>query len=382
MKHLITLLLFSFVFLRSHPAPAQEKLFDLADKMIDLFSGEIPLDSNQHPIKWVVAPVIAYAPETSWQFGVGGKILFKPRGVGEMERISFISFAVRYTLNNQLTTSPEYTIFLQDEKYIHRGELAYIRFPQLYFGVGNNTPASNEEIFSYNTVSFEHLLYRNIFDKLYAGVGFRVASNFNIEIEEDGLLQSEQPIGILANQAVGLDIGLMFDSRNNVLSTTHGILAEFRQRFHKKWLGSDFDYIVGELDIRSYWQPFTSRRDIIAWQLYGYFSDGETPFTELASLGGDMIMRGYYEGRYLDNHLLTTQIEYRFPIWRDLGAVAFAGIGDVANHFQDFNVPDIKYSIGAGLRYALIPEENLNIRFDFAVGKETTNFYINISEAF
>lgn len=382
MKHIAFAFLLFSCLLSSYTAPAQDKLFDLADKVVELFSGEIPLDSGQYPVKWVVAPVVAYAPETSWQFGVGGKVLFRPRSVGKVERTSFVSFAVRYTLNNQLTTSPEYTIFLRNEKYIHRGELTYTKFPRLYFGIGNNTPVNNREAFSYNTISFEHLLYRNVFNKLYTGIGFRVANNFNIEIEEDGLLQSGQPVGVLTNQAVGLDLGIMFDSRNNALSTTHGVLAEFRQRFHKKWLGSDFDYAVGELDVRAYWQPSANRRDIIAWQLYGYFSDGETPFTELAGLGGDMIMRGYYDGRYLDNHLLATQVEYRFTIWRELGGVAFAGIGDVTNRFLNFNFPDIKHSLGAGLRYALIPEENLNIRLDFAAGKETTNFYINISESF
>ncbi len=382
MRKLFVLFFFSTIVIQSSAVFAQKQLFDLADNVIDFFSGEIPLDSNRHPIKWVVAPVVAYAPETSWQFGIGGKVLFKPKSVGETERTSFVSFAARYTLNQQLTTSPEYTIFLRNEKYIHRGELAYIKFPQLYYGIGNDTPISNEEIFSYNTISFEHLLYRNIIDKLYAGIGFRMASNYNIEIEEEGLLQTEQPLGIFSNQAVGFDVGLMFDNRDNVLSTTHGILAEFRQRFYRKWLGSDFTYAVGELDVRAYWKPRPDWQGIFAWQLYSYFSEGDTPFTELAPLGGDMIMRGYYEGRYLDNAMAATQVEYRFPVWRALGAVAFAGVGDVANNFYDFTLPDIKYSIGAGLRYVLIPEENLNIRLDFALGKETSNFYINISEAF
>ena len=52
-------------------------MLSLADRVIDFFSGEIPLRRNEHPIQWVVAPVVAYAPETSWQFGVGGKVLFR-----------------------------------------------------------------------------------------------------------------------------------------------------------------------------------------------------------------------------------------------------------------------------------------------------------------
>ena len=359
-----------------------EGLLGLADRVIDFFSGEIPLKENTHPIQWVVAPVVAYAPETSWQFGVGGKVLFRPKRALASARTSFIAFAVRYTLNQQLLASPDYTLFSYNERYIQRGEIAYIQFPRLYYGIGNDTPTENEELFSSTLFSIEHLVYRNVFDKLYAGLGFRYAVTYNLEAVEDGLLASEGVVGLGGNQAVGWDLGLMFDNRDNVLSTTSGVLAEFRQRFHQRWLGSDFDYSVGVLDVRHYTKPFSNRQDIIASQLYGYFSFGDTPFTELAPLGGDMIMRGYYEGRYLDNLLLAWQTEYRIHLWKNLGAVGFVGLGDVAEEFRGFNIPDLKPSVGAGLRYTLIPEENLNIRVDVAFGKATNNFYINISEAF
>ncbi len=359
-----------------------EGMLGLADRVIDFFSGEIPLKKNTHPIQWVVAPVVAYAPETSWQFGVGGKVLFRSKRALASTRTSFVAFAVRYTLNNQLLASPDYTLFSYDERYIQRGEIAYIQFPRLYYGVGNDTPLENEELFSSTVFSIEHLVYRNVFDKLYAGLGFRYANTYGIETAKDGLLETSRVVGIGGNQSVGWDVGLMFDNRDNVLSTTSGVLAEFRQRFHRKFLGSDFDYSVGVLDARHYIKPFKNRRDIIASQLYGYFAFGDTPFTELAPLGGDMIMRGYYEGRYLDNLLLAAQTEYRVHLWKNLGAVGFVGIGDVAEEFRGFNLPDLKPSAGVGLRYALIPEENLNIRVDVAFGKATNNFYINISEAF
>ncbi len=382
MKHIITFFLTGILIVFSFSLKAQGKFFDLADNVIDFFSGEIRMDSAGNPIEWVVAPVVAYAPETSWQFGVGGKVLFRLRGVGDWERTSFIDFTARFTLNKQLLVSPEYTIFARGEKHIHRGVITYSMFPRLYYGVGNHTPNSNEEIFSYNTLSAEHLTYRNIFSKFYMGAGFRAATNFNIQTKEDGLLFTEQPIGIDANKAVGITLGLMFDNRDNVLSTRRGILAEFRQRFYRTWLGSDYHYAVGVLDFRYYHPVFGKPRHTFAWQIYGLSTYGQTPFTELAPLGGGMIMRGYYEGRYRDNHMAATQVEYRFPIWRALGAVAFAGVGDVANRLQDFNFPDLKYSLGAGLRYLLLPEQNLNIRLDYAIGKDTQNFYINISEAF
>ena len=374
-------------FLSIHFAFAQEPeppkgLLGLADRVVDFFSGEIPLKENEHPLRWVVAPVVAYAPETTWQFGVGGKLLFRSKRALESSRTSFVSFAVRYTLNNQLFASPDYTLFSYDERYIQRGEVAYIQFPRLFYGIGNDTPAENEELFSSTVFSVEHLVYRNLFSKLYAGLGLRYALTYALEAVPDGLLESDNLVGIDGNQAVGWTAGVLFDNRDNVLSTSSGVLAEFRQRFHRSFLGSDFNYSVGVLDVRYYTQPFKNRRDIIASQVYGYFSFGDTPFTELAPLGGDMIMRGYYQGRYLDNQLIAIQTEYRVHIWKNLGAVGFVGLGDVAEKFRRFNFPDLKPSAGAGLRYTLIPEENLNIRVDVAFGKATNNFYINISEAF
>ncbi|MEM9830586.1 MAG: BamA/TamA family outer membrane protein [Bacteroidota bacterium] len=359
---------------------AQRSAFDIADNIIDLFSGEIPRKPTKLPARWVVAPFAGYSPETSWLFGVGGKLLFPP--TADSTRTSFIAVSVRYTLNNQIITTPEYTIFSPGERYIHRGELAFRRFPQFYYGIGNASSEANEELFSYTELGIEHVTYRRVYNKLYAGLGFRYTDTYSINLDPDGALSSEGLLGAEPYRAVGFDVGVMFDNRNNVLNTTSGMLAEFRQRIHRKAFGSDFNYSVGVLDIRNYWKPFAQRNDIVAVQLFGYFSQGETPFIELATLGGDMIMRGYYEGRYRDNNLLAGQVEYRYHIWKNLGAVGFVGIGDVARQFGDFSLPNVKPSVGAGLRYALIPEENLNIRLDFAVGQGTSNFYINIAEAF
>ncbi len=371
--------------LLSHPNHAQEEsdgVISLADRFVDFFSGSFPLENNTYPIRWVVAPIVAFAPETSWQFGGGGKVLFHPRRAEEGTRTSFVAFTARYTINNQILISPEYQLFSYNERYIQRGDINFVQFPRLYYGIGNDTPEANEELFSSTLFSVEHMVYRNVFNKLYLGLGGRYATTYDLEVEEDGLLERERPTGIGGNQAVGLDVGIMFDNRDNVLSTNAGILAEFRQRFHRKFLGSDFDYNVGVLDVRHYLKPFAHRRDIIASQMFGYFTSGDTPFTELAPLGGDMIMRGYYEGRFLDNHLMAIQTEYRVHIWKNFGGVGFVAVGEVAEDFGGFSLPELKPSAGVGIRYTLIPEENLNIRFDIAFGKNANNIYINISEAF
>ncbi|WPP48178.1 BamA/TamA family outer membrane protein [Catalinimonas niigatensis] len=378
--------LFVFIFLFStiQEAYAQSltKLTDLADEVIDFFSDTIEGDSATYPASWVVAPLVAYSPETSVQLGFGSILLFKTPKALPKDRSSFVSFTTRYTFNHQFTASPKLLIFTKEEKYIHSGRINFRKFPQFYYGIGNNTPESNEELYGINTLSLEYLLYRNVVGKLYAGAGGRFLRSYNLDFEENGILATDQPVGTQPNTSVGLDFGLLFDNRNNLMSTTTGVLAEFRHQIYRKSLGSDYDYLLSILDLRTYLTPFESRKDIFAWQVYTYFCSGETPFNELAPLGGDMIMRGYYEGRYLDQNLISTQIEYRMPIWKKLSTVAFAGLGDVAPDFKSFALDEFKYSLGGGLRYSLLPGESLNIRVDYAFGKDTQNFYINISEAF
>lgn len=363
-------------------AQSLTKLTDLADDVIDFFSGTIQSDSTAYPTSWVVAPLVAYSPETSVQLGFGAILLFKTAHALPQDRASFVSFTTRYTFNQQFTASPKLLIFTKEEKYIHSGRINFRKFPQFYYGIGNDTPESNEELYGINTLSLEYLLYRNVIGKLYAGAGARFLRSYNLDFKEKGILVTEQPIGTRANSSVGLDFGLLYDNRNNLMSTTTGVLAEFRHQIYDKSLGSDYDYSLSILDFRTYITPFENRKDIFAWQLYTYFSSGDVPFNELALLGGDMIMRGYYEGRYREQQLLSTQVEYRMPIWKKLSGVAFAGLGEVAPDFKSFALDEFKYSLGGGLRYSLLPGESLNIRIDYAIGKDTQNFYINLSEAF
>lgn len=352
------------------------------EHVLDFFSGEFKGDSTHYPVGWVLAPIVAYAPETSLQLGVGCQLVFKPFQAGNTARPSTLEMNVRYTLNNQLIISPEYRIFFKEEKYILRGEMTFEKFPQFFYGIGNNTSEENEELYDFSSFTADQIFYRQLFNKLYAGLGYRFAYRYNLDFEKDGILDNTDISGKTGGRSGGFKLGLLFDNRNNVLNSSTGTYAELSHTLHRKFAGSEFKYTVTILDARTYLQPFHQRTDVLAFQLYGYFTNGNTPFTDLAALGGSSIMRGYYEGRYLDNQLLAAQAEYRLAVWRRIGAVGFVGIGEVASRFNDFSWSSIKPSGGLGLRYKIMEKENLNLRLDVALGKNSSGIYINISEAF
>ena len=85
-------------------------------------------------------------------------------------------------------------------------------------------------------------------------------------------------------------------------------------------------------------------------------------------------MRGYYAGRYRDKKFLGAQVEYRFPIYWRISGTTFASTGQVADELNDFHFGGFKWAGGVGLRFAVLPSEKLNLRFDVAHG-ETLNYY-------
>ena len=93
-------------------------------------------------------------------------------------------------------------------------------------------------------------------------------------------------------------------------------------------------------------------------------------------------MRGYYDGRYRDRHLLAFQAEYRLPVWGKFGLVGFAGLGRVAPTLGGLDFSGLKYSAGFGLRFKIAPREGANLRIDWAFGQGTSGVYFTAGEAF
>jgi outer membrane protein assembly factor BamA len=100
-------------------------------------------------------------------------------------------------------------------------------------------------------------------------------------------------------------------------------------------------------------------------------------------LGSDSDMRGYYRGRYRDRQYVAFQTEYRSPVFWRIGGTAFGGAGDVVPQLQAFRLQELKPSYGLGLRFLIDRQENINLRFDYAIGKDGANgFYVSFGEAF
>lgn len=100
----------------------------------------------------------------------------------------------------------------------------------------------------------------------------------------------------------------------------------------------------------------------------------------LPLLGGESIMRGYYQGRYRGAVFGAMQAEYRLTLWNWLGAAFFGGAGRVTANSNEKNILHPTY--GGGLRIRIDKKENVNLRFDYAKGDYSDGFYVSFGEAF
>ncbi|MCZ6694767.1 MAG: BamA/TamA family outer membrane protein [Bacteroidetes bacterium] len=349
-----------------------------------LFSQNTPADSIGKEKKggWVALPVISYSPETKLGLGALGMRLFKFNWSDTTTRTSNVQTYLIFTTAGQLLFSPTYFIFTNNEKYFINGNIAIFKFPEFYYGVGNDLPESNEEEVNYNLIRWENQLLRKLSKVHFGGLQIRYFNQYNVIREEGGLLDSTQVAGFNGSVVAGLGPVLLYDSRDNVVNASKGFFLELSATFHGHYFGGEYNFQRYRIDVRKFLPLNPDRSHVLAFQFLGNFVVGEAPFKQLSELGGDEIMRGYYRGRYRDQHLLAVQSEFRFTLWRFIGMVVFAGVGDVANNVGDFNFADIKPSFGVGLRVMVNKKEKVNIRADLGFGKDSSGFYLDITEAF
>ena len=336
-------------------------------------------DSTRFMSKIVFSPGINYRPATSWGFGTGVTWNFRFNNSPFDTRSSTMRSTASYTLKNQIILLSRFVVFSNNEDYMFRADNTYSKFPQFYYGKGATSLADDEELVSYQNILLSPLFFKRVAGKFFVGAGIRYRNIWNVNYQEDGLLDTEKPLGYDGSVSAGIQLGATFDNRDNVLNAFTGALYDVRHTFYGNTFGATpFETTI--IDLRNYFK-ISDRNDVIAVQGYSFFSDGRAPLIELAALGGDQLMRGYYQGRFLGNNMLAAQAEYRFSIYQPFGMVFFGSAGQVYDSNIDLNLDNLRLAYGLGFRLTLVKSENLNIRFDIAKG-ETFNFYFGVAEAF
>lgn len=179
--------------------------------------------------------------------------------------------------------------------------------------------------------------------------------------------------------ATGIGAIVEYDSRDFIPNPSRGAYVSFQETLFPKGMGN-----LGQ----SVWRTTLTadaygkvwKGGILAADFYAEFNSNGAPWPLLARMGGTYRMRGYYQGRYTDNDLITVQVELRQRIWRRIGCTVWAGAGNVFPELARFDWSHTLPNYGVGLRWEL--KKRVNVRIDYGFGRKTSGFLLNVNEAF
>lgn len=328
-------------------------------------------------------PLLYYTPDTRWAAGGAGVYYFKiaPRDSTEKEtRTDNIQFLADYTQNKQADFWASWNVFTRNENYLLKGDLRFRNFPDRFYGIGNSTQKSQMERYAYNLLQLKSMFLKKVKRDYFVGFDYEFEREYGFSYQAGGQLEKGTITGYRGGTGSAIGIVSLYDSRDYIINARKGSLFEVSTYFFTPLLGSTFKFININGAYQKYWQ--IKKDHIIAIQAKTKINIGDVPFLDMATLGSDDILRGYPKNRFRARNFAGYQTEYRFPLFWRFGMVLFAGAGDVFNHVRDLKPELLKYSVGTGLRFIVNPAEKLNIRVDYARGREGGYFYFVVAEAF
>jgi len=339
-------------------------------------SGDTVVSKEDKPQRWAALPIIIRTEATGFAIGAAG-MYFLPHQDTTSHKSHLRSIGIVST-RKQWVISAAPDIWLQTNKYHITGELSYLYWPSDYHGIGNYTSEKYESILG-TTVKTILGLERGWLEKYYLGCDYTLFFD-DISSPDTGILSTSKPLGYKGGRVSGTAIRITYDNRNHVQFPTSGQYAKYRLGFKNEFLGSDFDYVLQELELSLYLPA--GIKSTLALKVYGGSMYGDTPFFKLLSPNGETVLRGIKFGRYRDKHMAAAMSEYRFPIYKIINGGLFAEMAQVAPEISKFDADGFKYGIGAGIHLAVVPKEMVNLRFDFSYVDEEIGFIIAIMEAF
>ena len=180
--------------------------------------------------------------------------------------------------------------------------------------------------------------------------------------------------GEMTGQRSAISLDASRNTTGNILDARRGYLASLHLEQAGQWLGGDYNYyeLTGEGRVYRSIGPVVVavRGRVGSIDPLGRDFTGEeltaleigVPFHKRYFLGGATNLRGW--GRFdvaplsgsglpLGGHsMMDFSTEVRVPVWGNLSAVAFLDGGNVWARPWDFNMSELRYDAGPGLRYA------------------------------
>ncbi|HEY2547779.1 MAG TPA: BamA/TamA family outer membrane protein [Candidatus Acidoferrum sp.] len=270
-------------------------------------------------------------------------------------------------------------LYFKENKY--RTTAAYVRGNLNYdlYGLGNGSSQLKLPL-NQNGQAFFGEFLRRVGWSVFLGPRFLWGSSFITVRNSDTSTVTPPGLG-LHTTLTALGVRLNRDTRPNRFYPTTGTLLDFTADFFSQGLGSKYSFQSYKFTFNKYGS--LTKNQVLAYNLFACLTGGQPPFYGNCIYGTNNQLRGYVAGRYLDRYMAVTQLEYRLALPKRFGLVAFGGLGEVVpGGNQPFRTTNFLPGGGAGARFELSKKYHVNLRADFAQGKDGHTWSLGVGEAF
>jgi outer membrane protein assembly factor BamA len=331
--------------------------------------------------KIIPVPIVSYSSEAGNIFGLAKFNVFHPVKSDTISEPSKLAESITFSTKGRVSISISNDLILKEDKYVFISSINYRKQPEYILGIGNDVSIDDAEEITSDRIRFNLNALRQVSKDLYAGIVLDLADYINIETDSTSFLIQDQVLGLAGGTDFGMGLSVAFDSRDNRYNASKGAFISSSIVFYDDALGSAYNFNRFELDARKYFNPWLGHT--VALQATTTAVGGNVPFYDLAMLGGEDKMRGYYKGALRDKVLVDAQFEYRMPVWEIFGITGWIGTGRVAESYKNLSLDGYWISYGGGLRVKVDSKENINLRVDFGFGPAgISGVYFNFAEAF
>jgi len=130
-------------------------------------------------IKVLPVPAFGYSPETRTY--IGAVALFTVDLYRDsVTRSSNAKLEFNYSWNKQVIFDSEWNYFFREEKWFTKGRFHYSKYPDYYYGIGENTTDSNKLTYNSNRFIVEVHGLKGVGRKLFMGLNVKYINFQNI----------------------------------------------------------------------------------------------------------------------------------------------------------------------------------------------------------
>jgi outer membrane protein insertion porin family len=234
-------------------------------------------------------------------------------------------------------------------------------------------------IYKIDKFSFIAGFEKELINDLRVGLNYEYSFTNTSDVQP-GIILSKEDSGTLGIGSISPSI--FYDNRDDPFDPSSGSLHGIVMKFASQAFLSETEFM--KVSFQSSWY-FPAHKNIVfafsvkAGAAYGFEGSNEVPLIERYFLGGRSTVRGYRNdalgpkdvaGNPTGGNIFAlTNMEFRIPFWKGLGAVAFLDSGNVWRTADQIE-PDLKHTIGGGIRYAT-PVGPVRVDYGYKLSRES-----------